>query len=293
MKILTKKQVRDQYDSSHMTTRFKIYLFLGLSYKDLGYPAETLGIIMKRSRFPGALLVSEHFDGISTITCGIRFPNIDDTIFALTSAHAFEGDDEGNEGDIQYEETSDTLSAPNEDEEEDGETFEFAGVEYDMTELMNYENIHKQDQISEASLEHREKSETIQRHADKDLHFSQTDSQFFQDDLQNLEAEFIMASRVWGRPKGPEWAQYPNLDWALIEIELDQRLMASVRLHEVPELGDENRAVRIKTSRGVLYGTICNIPAFIANSNSISSLCEVWTVTAAEPSMSSLPFICY
>ncbi|KAM0257935.1 hypothetical protein ACHAQJ_004093 [Trichoderma viride] len=265
LKILTKKRVRDQYESCHKTARFKIYLFLRPSFKYLGYPAKSLDIRMKDSYFPGALLVSgDIHERVSTISCGIRFPTTDDTYFALTSAHAFKEIYEGLKESTETGEASETSEDEEGSEEAWGWQNEIADVEYDLAELMQYENIYEKDQISKASVQLRDDSEAVQEYAGSHVQISDT--------------KVIKPSRVWG----PGWAQLSNLDWALIEIDPGQRMIAANRLHVISDLGDNNRKVRVITSRGSLHGTICSIPTFIANSSTNSSLCEVWAVTLAE-----------
>ncbi|KAL7799927.1 hypothetical protein V8C37DRAFT_97299 [Trichoderma ceciliae] len=267
MKILCDSHVREQYDSVYMIARFKIYLFLGPSFTYLGRPMGDLNIRITESYVPGSLLVSgDIHDGVSTITCGISFPHIDERKFVLTSAHAFEEANEGDRGDVENEETVDSLPVPNGDEEENEETILFADVEYDLAELMKFENMEEQNQISESGLQ----AELVQGRADGRV--------------QNSRASVLRPSRVWGANKTND----PNLDWALVEIEESYRWMAGRAdgiVHEASGLGDGSRAVRIMTSRGPIHGNVRSIPAFIANSNDASSLCEVWTVFAVDSSV--------
>ncbi|RFU80812.1 hypothetical protein TARUN_1377 [Trichoderma arundinaceum] len=273
MKILSRKQVKEQYDSRHTKApRFKIYLFLGSSFTSLGRPMESLSIRIKDSYIPGALLVSgDGYDGISTIACGINFPNFDERIFALTSAHAFEEYKESDDSDTEDEDTVDTILVPDEDEEEGRETYTFAGIEYDISELMKYENINKQSPTSQVSVQHTNVRGHMQGHLDGSI--------------QSSHVAVINPNRVWSRPQGSEWINSPNLDWALVEIEeSDQWEPRNVDqvMHDIPEPSNSSRAVRILTSRGSLHGTICSIPTLIANSNDASSLCKVWTVTVED-----------
>lgn len=278
LSILRRPEVRQQYNSSDMIVCFNIWPFSGPSFKYLGRPMEGLSIQMQDSYIPGALISDDACDRISTITCGIRFPNMADTIFALTTAHAFEKDDDSNGSDTEYEKIAAGMTFElNEDEDVNGDIYKFGDVEYDIAELMKYENIDKQNQLSQIGKQH------------TDLPRQEQDQ--FDGLVQTSEAKIVISpNRVWGRPQGSEWANYPNLDWALIEIENSEEWKADdidLAMYDIPGLGYKSRSVRIITSRGSLHGTICNIPAFIANSSNSSSLCKVWIVSPADSSMNS------
>lgn len=276
LRILDDSPVKEQYDdSSPMRPCYGLYLVLGPAWKYFGCSTKDLHVRMTNSRIAGALLVSGE-DGISTITCGIRFPGIDGTIFALTTAHAFEEDDEYEAEATEYdEEALDALLVPSEVEGQDRKVYRLAGVEYDMVELMKCENMSEQYQISQTSIHDANPSGHVQGYVDE-------------------ATTTISPNRVWGRPKAPKWDNHSNLDWALVEIEQSPQWetgRVDLAMSIFNSLDGKNRDVRIITSRGTLYGEISTIPTFIANSNTSSSLCKVWTVTIPDPS--TQPACCF
>ncbi|KAL7942804.1 hypothetical protein V8C42DRAFT_330433 [Trichoderma barbatum] len=277
--VLNRPQVQQQYCSSDMVVRFDIYWFNGPEYDLFGRSMDGLSIQMQNSNIPGALLSDDACSNVSTLTCGIRFRDVDDAIFVLTTAHAFEEDDESSEGDTEHAKTSGSISlALNEDEDEDEDIFWFGGVEYDMTELRNYYNTDKDDQVPQVNKQHKDLSRHVQGQSDGLV--------------QITEAKVVVSpNRVWGRSQEPEWENHPNLDWALIEIGKSTQWNMydpQLAMHDIPGLGYQRRDVEVITSRGSFYGTISSIPSFIANSNKLSSLCKVWSVSLADPSQISV-----
>ncbi|OPB44883.1 hypothetical protein A0O28_0090210 [Trichoderma guizhouense] len=97
----------------------------------------------------------------------------------------------------------------------------------------------------------------------------------------------VSPRRVLGRSREAEWNDSLNLDWALIEIKKSEQWKAErprLALPDIPGSGYQERRVEVMTSRGPLPGIICSIPSFIANSNKLSKLCKVWTVSLLDPS---------
>lgn len=258
LNTLTQPQIRDQYELLS-TTRFQIYLSLRPTFEYLASPSDSLSICIKSPYFPGAVLASgDTCDSVSTITCGIRFSDADDTIFALTPAHAFKKHGYGSEKSIQKG-TSSSPSTPSESQA----TCVLADVEYDMAELKQLEK------VTAENIMHREhKSKLAKRHGDSDL--------------QRPGIQVIAPSRVWGRLGQ---SNTPNLDWTLIEINPSLGRTAADGARQVFDLADEKRAVQIITPRGSLRGMIRRTLTFITNSGSDSPLCEIWTVNVAGPSM--------
>ncbi|KAL6900465.1 hypothetical protein GGI43DRAFT_49952 [Trichoderma evansii] len=256
LKTLTQTHIRDQYEH-HSTTRFQIYLSLRSTFEYLAPASESLSICIKNSYFSGAILASGNtYDNVSTITCGIRFSNTDDTIFALTPAHAFRENGQGN-GKSTQKGISSLLSMPSENKA----TCVLADVEYDMAELRHFEK-----GTAEAIVQHEYKLKLANRHGDSDVQIPRT--------------EIIMPRRVWGRPGQ---SNAPNLDWALVEIDPSHGITAADDARQVFDLGDEKRAVQIITPRGLLQGMIRRTLTFITNSGSDSPFCEVWKATISGP----------
>ncbi|KAL9471846.1 hypothetical protein ACSS6W_009787 [Trichoderma asperelloides] len=254
LKTLAQTQIRDQY-KLHSATRFQIYLSLRPTFGYLASPSDNLSICFKSPYLSGAVLASgDNCDSVSTITCGIRFSNTDDTIFALTPAHAFKQNGQGNEKKIQKG-TSSLQSMPREPQA----TCVLADVEYDMAELRQLEKA-----TVEAIVRCEYQSKPAKTHGDGYVQIPGT--------------QVITPSRAWGRLVQPN---SPNLDWALIEINPSHGLTAADDARQVFDLGDEKRAVQVITPRGSLQGTIRRTLTFITNSGSDSPLCEVWTVTVA------------
>ncbi|PTB63469.1 hypothetical protein BBK36DRAFT_1096975, partial [Trichoderma citrinoviride] len=275
MKILSEPQVREQYDSSPMEVRFKIYLFLGPSFKYLGWPIESLDIRLKDNFLSGAVLVSDDAcNVISTITCGVRHTGPSHPVFALTPAHAFEPSYKGDGGVVENVKANADASDRDGEGVEDEAVCEFADVEYDIAELLQYE--------SSNVLEPRLSEPPTDRARDQDL--------------TKFGTKILKPKGVWGRPKLPEWPasselrdwhNHPNLDWALVEIEnSDQwsRPNLDYELRPVDHLSEEKEPVDIMTSRGLLHGTISSTPTFIANARHSGSLCEVWIVSTMDSS---------
>ncbi|KAL7781137.1 hypothetical protein V8C43DRAFT_311360 [Trichoderma afarasin] len=276
LELLNRPQVREQYNSSNMTVCFEVYWFSGPAFRYFGRPMDGLSIRMQDSYIPGALLSDNAGDRISTISCGIKFSDVDDAIFVLTTAHAFEEEDESSESDIEHEGTVLGISlALDGDEDGDGHIYRFGDIEYDMAELTDYDSMDEEDQA-------REQQKNSLRHV-------QGQSDHF---LQTSDTKVVInPNRVWGRSQEPEWDNYSNLDWALIEIDKSEQWEANeveLAMHDIPGLGYQKRDVKVVTSQGSLYGTISNIPSFIANSNNLYSLCKVWTVSLADPSQMSV-----
>ncbi|GFP59670.1 hypothetical protein TASIC1_0014009200 [Trichoderma asperellum] len=225
LKTLAQTQIRDQY-KLHSATRFQIYLSLRPTFEYLASPSDNLSICFKSPYLSGAVLASgDNCDSVSTITCGIRFSNTDDTIFALTPAHAFKQNGQGNEKKVQKGASS-LQSMPSEPQA----TCVLADVEYDMAEL---------GQLEKATVEaivHREyKSKPAKTHGDGCVQIPGT--------------QVITPSRAWGRLVQPN---SPNLDWTLIEINPSHGLTAADDASQIFDLGDEERAVQVMTNRGSL-----------------------------------------
>lgn len=256
LKTLTQPQIRDQYEL-HSTTRFQIYLSLRPTFEYLASPSDSFNICIKSPYFPGAVLASgDTCDNVSTITCGIRFSNTDDTIFALTPAHALKTDGAGSVTSIQKD-----TSTPSQSQA----TCVLADVEYNMDELKQLEKV-----TTEAIVRREHKSKPTKRNADGDL--------------QHPGTQVISPGRAWGRLGQ---SNTPNLDWTLVEISPSHGRTAADGARQVFALADEKRAVQIMTPRGSLHGMIRRPLTFITNSGSDSPLCEVWTVTVTGLSMKS------
>lgn len=261
LKTLTQPQLRDQYELQS-TTRFQIYLSLRPTFEYLASPSNNFNICIKSPYLPGAVLVSgDTGDNVSTITCGIRFSNTDDTVFALTPAHVLKKNRRGSLKSIQKG-TSSSPSTPSEPKA----TCVLADVEYDLDELK---------QLGKAT------TETIV-HPEYNLKLAKSRGD---GDLQRAGTQIISPSRAWGRLGQ---SNTPNLDWTLVEINPIHGRTAADSACQVFSLVDEKRAVKIMTPRGSLHGMIRKSLTFITNSGSDSPLCEVWTVAVTALSMNSL-----
>lgn len=262
LKTLTQPHFRDQYEL-HSTTRFQIYLSLRPTFEYLASPSESFNICIRSPYLPSAVLASGNTcDNISTITCGIRFSNTDDTIFALTPAHALKRIGLGSVKSIKKG-TSGSPSTPSESQA----TCVLADVEYDMDELQQLEKA-----VTEAIVPPGYNSKLPKR--DGDGYW------------QRPGTQVISPIRAWGRLGQ---SNTPNLDWTLVEINPSHGRTAADGARQVFALADEKRAVQIMTPRGSLHGMIRRSLTFITNSGSDSPLCEVWTVTVTGLSMNSPP----
>ncbi|KAK1237357.1 hypothetical protein MKX08_002982 [Trichoderma sp. CBMAI-0020] len=252
LETLTQPQIRDQYEL-HSTTRFQIYLSLRPTFEYLASPSDSFNICIKSPYFPGAVLASaDTRDNVSTITCGIRFSNTDDTIFALTPAHAIQQIALDGVKSIQKG-TSGSPSTLNETQA----TCILADVEYDMDELRQLEKA-----MTEAIVRREHDSKLGKRRGEGNLLSPGT--------------QVISPRRAWGRSGQ---SNTPNLDWALVEIDPSDGRIAADGVRQVFALADEKRAVQIMTPRGKLHGMIRRSLTFITNSGSDGPLCEIWTVT--------------
>ncbi|KAH0521881.1 hypothetical protein TsFJ059_005813 [Trichoderma semiorbis] len=270
LRHLHRPQVRKQYNSSKMAVSFEIYWYSGPAWTYLGRPIDGLNILMESSYIWGALLLDDDHYRISTITCGIRFPNVEDAMFLLSTAHAFEENDSSGD----YDEDEESVE-PNGGEDGDGDIYRFGDVEYDMAEIRDIYECDKENQPPRATGQQQDR----RRHT-QDLY----------SDLgwDSGDTVSVSPNRVWGRSREAEWSDPRNLDWALIEIKKSEQWKAErprLVLPDIPGSGYQERRVEVMTSRGALFGTICSIPSFIANSNKLSKLCKVWTVSLLDPSM--------
>ncbi|KAL7928735.1 hypothetical protein V8C35DRAFT_317400 [Trichoderma chlorosporum] len=275
--LFHRPQIRQQY--YNMTPSFEISLFTGPAFKHFGRAMDGLSIQLQDSCISGALLLDDYSDRISTLTCGIKFPNMGNSVFVLTTAHAFEESDNKSESDSEQEEAvSRMLLAYNDDEDQNGDIYRFGDVEYNIGELGSQDEIDEQDQFSQVDKQH----DILSRYAQ-----SQSNGL-----VQTTKVKAaINPSRVLGRSQKPEWDNSPNLDWALVEIDNSEQWKTDkldLALHDIPGLGYQNRDVEVITSRGPLKGTISSIPSFIANSNNLGSLCKVWRVSLEDPSQMSV-----
>lgn len=263
MKILAESHVREQYDSADMKVRFAIYLFLGPSSTTLGRFMEDFEIEMRNFSFTGAPVVSgEDSIIISTITCGIKVLGAAGPYFALTSAHAFEDERKAGRPHAQHLGGLDTNTYNLMYGSENKDANTFADVEYDIEGLMEWEG--KTDWAwppPPPGL--------------RDIEYS-----------HDGDSTGIKPARALG------WREdCPNLDWVLLEIEKSEQwenLDLVSTIYEAPGLGNPNGRVLVLTCRGSLEGTICNLPTYIANSESNGHLCEVWSVTLKDPGISFL-----
>ncbi|KAL7921322.1 hypothetical protein ACQKWADRAFT_296162 [Trichoderma austrokoningii] len=251
LKILTQPQIRDQYEL-HSTTRFQIYLSLRPTFEYLASPSDSFSICIKSSYFPGNVLASgDTREAVSTITCGIRFSNTDDTLFALTPAHIFKKDGNISKKSIQKSTpcTSSEFQA----------TCVLADVEYDLAVLFQL------GQVPAEPIVHPEPKSKLAKGRSAS-------------DVQHPETQAIMPNRAWGLPILPK---IPHMDWTLVEIDPSLGRTAADDPRQVYSLDDEKRAVQVVTSRGSLQGMIRRSLTYITNAGSDSPLCEVWTVTIA------------
>ncbi|KKP00911.1 hypothetical protein THAR02_06989 [Trichoderma harzianum] len=228
---------------------------------------------MKDASFSGASLISADFGStISTITCGIKFLGARGPLFGLTSAHAFDNDEDGTIDTKLSETANPTLIPPGttqDEESEDEDICVFADVEYDFAELMRYDSTDEESQTTPSSVP----SDDIPK-----PEHSRTDS-----DVPSSHDTYITPSRVWGRRKIRQ-LNHPNLDWALVEIEKSEQweldnIKLPSQIYKALDSRYKSRSVLVITSRGALKGTICNIPTFITNSDSNSHVGEIWSVT--------------
>ncbi|XP_014554176.1 hypothetical protein COCVIDRAFT_28684 [Bipolaris victoriae FI3] len=108
LKSLSARTLENQYNNKKMGPIFKLYLFLSEGSQMLGNFMNSLSIHIDKENLLGAQLVSndERYQ-TSTITCSVQFDG-NDTVFALTTAHAFE-DNEAEESDKPAWNPDDTI----------------------------------------------------------------------------------------------------------------------------------------------------------------------------------------
>ena len=277
MKTLGKKTLREQYEYRRDDTRpvFVIHAFFSGKVWMLGGTMKSFSMYMYDSLFIGAQLVSNDTSyHISTIICGVTFAG-DNTIFALTSAHAFENnggekshklasshDDRTSDSDsLESDDTSDHSSSGTDDEYDWDELEAAAAREREETGLG--------DPNKPAPLRH----DRVEGHASRSE---------------------IKPGRVWGRPNDPKWALQPNLDWALVEMPMvGQRSLLGrppdegsfVAPSKLSKLSEAVGIVVVITPSGLFKGTLSSIPSYVAISRNSAALTEVWTLTLADHGM--------
>ncbi|KAF2676773.1 hypothetical protein K458DRAFT_447354 [Lentithecium fluviatile CBS 122367] len=221
---------------------------------------------MDNGLFTGAPLVANDTSyQVSTITCGISFAGAN-TIFALTSAHAFEdnGSRENDKLALSHDDST-TGSGSQESDEASDLSFSSTDNEYDWDKL-EVEIARERQETGLSDLN----EPSHWKHDGKEGHTGHSE---------------IKPGRVWGRRNNPEWE---NLDWALVEIpSLDQRSLLSWPSDEgsLIEPSCPSKAVGtvfVATASGLLEGTLSSIPSYLASSRNSTAWTKIWTLTLAD-----------
>lgn len=277
MRKLTRPHVQTQYWYKVTNPGFRIYLWIGSTFQYLGHLTDTLDVSFGRHDWSltGACLRSgETGRVLSTITCGIRFTNLPDDLFALTTGHAFESffedDRKRNDKGLSMRIASEELSSE--------ATFICADVEYNFADLIAAETQGAVDKTVAMDLGNEDPTMQVQPYHSFDPVLS------------------IKPRCVWGPPKGKLDISGPNLDWALIHLNGDMQWGSdeSSRSPTIQRPGNihgdtSDLMVRIMTLRyPPVSGTMSRIPSYIVDSKNPNSFCQVWTVIT-KPSGSYRP----
>jgi hypothetical protein len=274
MKTLGKKTLREQYEYRRDDTRpvFVIHAFFSGKFWMLGGTMKSFSMYMDDSLFIGAQLVSNDTSyHISTITCGVTFAG-DNTIFALTSAHAFEN----NGGEKSYKlalSHDDTTSDSDSLESDDTSDHSSSGTddEYDW------------DELEAAAVREREETSLSDPNKPIPLRHDIIEGHASRSEIKPI--------RVWGRPNDPKWSLQPNLDWALVEMPMLSQRSLLGRLSDegifiAPSRPSEAvGTVVVATTSGLFKGTLSSIPSYLAISRNSAALTEIWTLTLADHGM--------
>jgi hypothetical protein len=259
-KNLTSKALRVHYEGRGDTTipGFQIYLFFSKECLMLGDPIRPLSIYMNEGSFVGAPLFSnDHSHQVSTVTCGITFAG-DNTIFALTSAHAFE-DDELKQNDKPAWSYDDS-------------TFELGSLESDDTSSHRSSDMDDEydwDELEQAAAQER------QEIGSNDSNKAASPETSVESYVRGRE---IQSRQVWGRPNNSERSTEPNLDWALVEMpSLGEAVEGSLVLSSGPS--EETTSVVVVTHSGPCKGTLSSLPSYFASSRNFTALTKIWTLT--------------
>jgi hypothetical protein len=100
-------------------------------------------------------------------------------------------------------------------------------------------------------------------------------------DEKHVRCSDIKPGKVLGRPKDPQWAHQPNLDWVLVEmLGLDVPIENS--FIEPSGLSKSVATVVVATPSGLRQGTLSAIPSYIDSPRNSTVLTKIWTVDLAE-----------
>lgn len=235
----------------------------------LGNPIKSLSICTNRDSKGAQIVLNDKSYPISTITCGVFFPG-DSTIFALTSAHAFEdnGDEKTDEAAWSHDESmSDSGSLESDDISNHGSS----GMDDD----------YDWDELEAVAAEERQKTFPGASANVGPLEIR---------DERHVSCSEIKPSKVLGRPNHPKWARQPNLDWALVEMP-GLGVPVENDFVEPSDLSEPVATVVVATPSGLHQGTLSAIPSYIYSSRKSTVLTKIWTVVLADRGMDMSPAI--
>ncbi|KAL6163947.1 hypothetical protein ACJQWK_09625 [Exserohilum turcicum] len=222
----------------------------------LGNSFKYLSIYMEDYDLKCAQLVSDNEPyQISTLTCGVSFV-ANDNVFALTSAHAFEDNDN---------EKSDKCALNHVDSTSDD-----GGLESDDTSA-----------LEDYDWGELEVAKEMKQHIPSDLYNPAHSKPEFE---RHAGYSIFTPSQVLGRSNDPKWASEPNLDWALVEMPFS-RIDVEFNSHVPLKLPEKPTPVHVATPSRDLMGTISSIPSYISGSRDFTTLTQIWTVTLDGHSM--------
>jgi hypothetical protein len=268
LKNLSAGNVKEQYKCCRDDTRpgFEIYLYLSTEFQVLGNPMKVLSICTCRDSKVAQIVSNDKSYPVSTITCGIFFPG-DSTIFALTSAHAFEDNDNEKIGGLAWSH-DDSMSNSGSMDSDGISNCGSSGMDDD----------YDWDELEAAAAEGRQKEFPNDSENSGTLDTS---------DERHVSCSEIKPGKVLGRPNDPQWARQPNLDWVLVEM---PGLGVPNRSSFVEPSGlSESVATVVATPSGLRQGTLSAIPSYIDSSSNSTVLTEIWTVNLAEHGMDMSP----
>jgi hypothetical protein len=265
LKRLSVRNLQDQYQCCRDDTRpgFEIYLYLSSEFQVLGNSSKSLSICTCKDSKVAQIVSNDKSCPVSTIACGVFFPG-DSTVFALTSAHAFEDSgDEKTEGLAWSHDDSTSDSVSSESDEISNQGSSGMDEDYDW------------DELEGAAVEERRRTFPSDSGNASPLGIR---------DEKHVRCSDIKPGKVLGRPKDPQWAHQPNLDWVLVEmLGLDVPIENS--FIEPSGLSKSVATVVVATPSGLRQGTLSAIPSYIDSPRNSTVLTKIWTVDLAEHGM--------
>jgi hypothetical protein len=256
---LTQSHLRAQYYCGIATPGFRIF-FWAKALQLLGSMGEVADIYLRGPAIAGARVVSaQSHELLCTVSCGLRVAG---SLFALTSAHAFEGSGDEHETELPTEATIDDISS---------DEISFVDAEYDFPDF---------DPVDTESTDIEELGDSSQPPPPLDKNNQTVDF----DPLFRHDNEVVIpACRLLLPSKLKVWAEtHKNLDWSLLKLDNEAWGPGHFCEAQPPQIipPEHKRQVQILVSSGEwVRGSIRSTPSYISSPNSAENACEVWAVT--------------